>query len=84
MFCALTLRLEQNPKEGYALTFDFRGSGWILGKILLCKSSDALALDAQAGNGVSIPRGAQGTWSVGTVGWVGVGFVDLRGLPQPQ
>ncbi len=25
-----------------------------------------------------------GTWSVGVVGWVGVGLEDLRGLSQPE
>lgn len=37
--------------------------------------------------GVTVPGGTEshrGTWPVGTVGWTGVGFREVRGLFQPS
>ena len=42
-----------------ALRFSRGGSGWILGKILLRKSGEALAKVAQEGGGVAIPGDVQ-------------------------
>ena len=66
------------------------GSAWILGKILLRKSGQALKQAAQASGGVTVPGSVQEPCRRGTEGHsvhggdgVMVGLDDFRGLFQP-
>ena len=67
------------------------GSGWLLGKISLRKSSEAVAQAAQGGGGVTVSGGVEGMCGCGTEDMVNghggdglaVGLDDLSGLFQP-
>jgi len=54
-------------------------SGWMLGNE---SGQHWHGLPREVG-GVSVPGGAPVLWSMGTVGWVGVGLGDPTGLSQP-
>ena len=60
--------MEIGSSKNVALSCAREGSGWILGKILLRKSGEAVVQAAQGGGGVTISGGVQEMCGCGTEG----------------